>query len=110
MGAAGPSASTGSTIRRTSGSKCWPRSSAKIAPSASTSPPRPDSMTTEEAERVGDEAALLDEIRALLADPAHAGNPLRPVLERLHDLHRRQSERLQRLVRISDGYHGMARE
>lgn len=67
-------------------------------------------MTTEEAERVGDEAALLDEIRALLADPAHAGDPLRPVLKRLHDLHRRQSERLQRLVRISDGYHGMARE
>lgn len=56
-----------------------------------------------------DEATLLDEISALLADPAHEGSPLRPLLQRLHDLHRRQSERLERLVRISDGYHGMAR-
>jgi len=57
-----------------------------------------------------DEGALLDEIGALLAEPAHEGNPLRPFLQRLHDLHRRQSERLLRLVRISDGYHGMARD
>lgn len=66
-------------------------------------------MTMDGANREGDEAALLDEISALLTEPDHGGNPLRPVLQRLHDLHRRQSERLERLVRISDGYHGMAR-
>jgi diguanylate cyclase (GGDEF) domain len=66
-------------------------------------------MTMDGANREGDETALLDEISALLAEPDHEGNPLRPVLQRLHDLHRRQSERLGRLVRISDGYHGMAR-
>jgi len=66
-------------------------------------------MTMDGASRECDEAALLDEIGALLTEQGHEGNPLRPVLQRLHDLHRRQSERLERLVRISDGYHGMAR-
>ncbi len=66
-------------------------------------------MAMGRGDREWDEAALLDEIGALLADPSHEGNPLRPVLQRLHDLHRQQSERLERLVRISDGYHGLAR-
>lgn len=66
-------------------------------------------MTMDGVNRQCDGAALLDEISALLAEPDHERNPLRPVLQRLHDLHRLQSERLERLVRISDGYHGMAR-
>lgn len=67
-------------------------------------------MPMHRADREWDEVALLDEISALLADPSHEGNPLRPVLQRLHDLHRQQCERLERLVRISDGYHGLARQ
>jgi diguanylate cyclase (GGDEF)-like protein len=67
-------------------------------------------MPMQRGDREWDETALLDEIGALLADPAHAGNPLRPVLQRLRDLHCQQCERLERLVRISDGYHGLARE
>lgn len=66
-------------------------------------------MNTEVADRESDEAAVLEEIGVLLKDPQYEGNPLRPFLQRLYQLHRRQSDRLLRLVRISDGYHGMAR-
>lgn len=47
----------------------------------------------------------LAESQALLDDPAHAENPLRPVLSDLLALCLEQQQRLNRLVRISDGYH-----
>ncbi|MCK2126701.1 biofilm regulation diguanylate cyclase SiaD [Thauera aromatica] len=49
--------------------------------------------------------ALLDEIRALLDDPALRDDPLRAPLARLHALACDQHERMARLIRISDGYH-----
>ena len=49
--------------------------------------------------------ALLDEIRALLDDPALRGDPLHAPLAQLHALAREQHERMARLIRISDGYH-----
>lgn len=55
------------------------------------------------------EQALLAEIDALLADPAQQNNPLRALLEQLLVLYRQQNDRIERLVRISDGYHGLSR-
>lgn len=48
-------------------------------------------------------------IRAALADPAHAGNPLRELLAQLLEQSDGQRQRLERLVRISDGYHLLSR-
>ncbi|MBC9071003.1 GGDEF domain-containing protein [Thauera sp. CAU 1555] len=55
------------------------------------------------------EQALLAELDALLADPALQDNPLHAPLDRLLALYRQQNERVERLVRISDGYHGLSR-
>lgn len=55
------------------------------------------------------EEELYVHIHELLNDPAHADNPLRLPLEQLLDLSLAQNERLQRLVRISDGYHEVSR-
>ncbi len=57
-----------------------------------------------------DEHTFLRELEALLADPAQQDNPLTPALARLLALHRQQNERIERLVRISDGYHGLSRQ
>jgi diguanylate cyclase (GGDEF)-like protein len=60
--------------------------------------------------RPGSEEQLLETIAGLLADPAHDANPLREPLAQLLELSTAQRERLERLVRISDGFHAIARE
>lgn len=55
------------------------------------------------------ERDLLELIVALLADPAQRDNPLRSPLARLLAHSEWQRERLERLVRISDGYQQVAR-
>ena len=62
-------------------------------------------MTTAADTPLSSGPALLDEIRALLDDPALRGNPLRAPLAQLHALACDQHERMARLIRISDGYH-----
>ncbi|SFD00461.1 diguanylate cyclase (GGDEF) domain-containing protein [Thiohalospira halophila DSM 15071] len=57
-----------------------------------------------------DEEQLLETITELLGDPAHDHNPLREPLARLLELSTAQRERLERLIRISDGFHEIARE
>ena len=57
-----------------------------------------------------EEEQLLRDIQALLADSQHSDNPLYPFLSQLFSLNERQRERLYRLVRISDGYHGISRD
>jgi diguanylate cyclase (GGDEF)-like protein len=57
-----------------------------------------------------DEEQLLQTITELLGDPAHDHNPLREPLARLLELSTAQRERLERLIRISDGFHQIARE
>jgi diguanylate cyclase len=56
-----------------------------------------------------EEAGLLAQIEQLLADPALADNVLREPLERLLKHSEVQRQRLERLVRISDGYHTISR-
>lgn len=56
-----------------------------------------------------DEAALLARARALLDDPAQAGNPMHEVLGALLGRHEEMRGRLEKLVRISDGYHNVSR-
>ncbi|MBK1612739.1 GGDEF domain-containing protein [Rubrivivax gelatinosus] len=58
----------------------------------------------------GDDLELVATIQALLADPAQRDSPLREPLEQLLGHFQGQRERLERLVRISDGYHHVARE
>ena len=55
------------------------------------------------------ESELLLEVESLLADPAHQDHPLRDALARLFEYSEGQRERLERLVRISDGYHDISR-
>ncbi|SFN05310.1 diguanylate cyclase (GGDEF) domain-containing protein [Formivibrio citricus] len=55
------------------------------------------------------EKELIRHIETLLADPAHEGNPLREPLARLLEQNAGQRQRLERLVRISDGYHLLSR-
>lgn len=55
------------------------------------------------------EEAFLAELDALLADPAQQHNPLHAPLAHLLALYRVQNERIERLVRISDGYHDLSR-
>ena len=55
-----------------------------------------------------DEAGLHALIGHLLADPAHQDNPLRTPLNDLFKHCESQRERLERLVRISDGYHSIS--
>jgi len=59
--------------------------------------------------RTHDEDALLERARALLEDPAQAGNPMRETLEGLLVRHDEMRGRLEKLVRISDGYHNVSR-
>lgn len=56
-----------------------------------------------------EEASLLVQIEQLLADPAQQGNVLREPLQRLLKHSETQRQRLERLVRISDGYHTISR-
>ncbi len=62
-------------------------------------------MTTAADTPLSSGPALLDEIRALLDDPALRDDPLRAPLAQLHALACDQHERMARLIRISDGYH-----
>ena len=56
-------------------------------------------------------AAELDKrIAALLADPAHAGHPLRDALEALWRHTEEQMTRIQRVTQLSDAYQSMAHE
>ena len=55
-----------------------------------------------------DEAGLHALIGHLLADPAHQDNPLRTPLNDLFKHSESQRERLERLVRISDGYYSIS--
>ena len=55
------------------------------------------------------ETDLIARISAALADPAHDDNPLRGLLARLFEQNEGQRQRLERLVRISDGYHQLSR-
>lgn len=57
-----------------------------------------------------DDLELVARIEALLADPAQQGNPMHEPLAALLRQFHGQRERLERLVRISDGYHHVARE
>ena len=53
---------------------------------------------------------LIEQIQALLEDPAQQDNPMRAPLAELFTLCESQRERLERLIRISDGYHRASRE
>ena len=54
------------------------------------------------------ETDLIEWISRILADPAHDDSPLREPLARLFELSTHQRERMERLIRISDGFHGVA--
>lgn len=56
------------------------------------------------------EPPLLERIDALLADPAHADNPLRAPLAQLHATFLDQIAQLDRITRISDHYQAAERE
>lgn len=56
------------------------------------------------------ETDLIRQIESLLDDPAYTENPLREPLARLFEMSEGQRERLERLVRIADGYHQISRE
>lgn len=56
-----------------------------------------------------DEEALIVQIQALLANPAHQGNPLREPLAHLLDCNQVHQAQLRRLIRISDGYQHISR-
>lgn len=53
---------------------------------------------------------VIAQVEAILADPRHRDDPLRSVLERLFVHSQGQRQRLERLVRISDGYHSLSRD
>ena len=56
-----------------------------------------------------DEVDLVGRVEMLLGDPAQRDNPMRATLETLFRRYEEQRGRLERLVRISDGYHDVAR-
>ncbi|WP_027996302.1 biofilm regulation diguanylate cyclase SiaD [Simplicispira psychrophila] len=56
-----------------------------------------------------DEEELIGQIQALLADPAHQGNPLREPLAYLLGCNQVHQAQLRRLIRISDGYQCLSR-
>lgn len=56
------------------------------------------------------EDELARHIEALLAAPEHCDNPLREALARLLEHSEGQRMRLERLIRISDGYHSFSRD
>lgn len=56
-----------------------------------------------------DERDLIERVMTLLDDPAQADNPMRPVLLELLARNEEQRGRLEKLVRISDGYHNVSR-
>ncbi|GAA4328503.1 biofilm regulation diguanylate cyclase SiaD [Pigmentiphaga soli] len=57
-----------------------------------------------------DQRTLAREIGQLLADPAHADNPLRPALAQLWQAHEAQQMRLERVTHLSDAYQMLARD
>lgn len=56
-----------------------------------------------------DERDLIEHAHALLDDPAQDANPMRSVLLELLARNEEQRGRLEKLVRISDGYHSVSR-
>lgn len=56
-----------------------------------------------------EEIDLHERARALLDDPAQQGNPMREVVAELLERSEQQRSRLEKLVRISDGYHNVSR-
>lgn len=58
---------------------------------------------------VREEADLQQVAQALLNDPAHADNPLRPVLAALSVRNEELHQRMERVLHISDGYHSVTR-
>ncbi|WP_019626118.1 biofilm regulation diguanylate cyclase SiaD [Thioalkalivibrio sp. ALJT] len=56
------------------------------------------------------DARIVERVRQLLDDPAHVGNPLFEPLAELLQLATRQGERMERLIRIADGFQGAAME
>ncbi|EHQ52972.1 hypothetical protein ECTPHS_09794 [Ectothiorhodospira sp. PHS-1] len=54
---------------------------------------------------IKDGKILLERIQAALEDPDHAHHPLIPLLEEVGEHILGQSQRMERLLRISDGYH-----
>ena len=56
-----------------------------------------------------DEDELIVQVQALLADPAHQGNPLREPLAHLLGCNQVHQAQLRRLIRISDGYQYISR-
>lgn len=56
-----------------------------------------------------DETELLPLVAQLVVSPEYQNNPLRAPLEKLLKHCEEQKERLERLVRISDGYHSISR-
>jgi diguanylate cyclase (GGDEF)-like protein len=56
-----------------------------------------------------EQADLLAQIAVLLADPAEQDNAMREPLQQLLQHCQQQHQRLERLVKISDGYHSMSR-
>ncbi|MDT8438315.1 MAG: biofilm regulation diguanylate cyclase SiaD [Wenzhouxiangellaceae bacterium] len=64
-----------------------------------------------DAERADiDSSALLTRIERALADDEHSEHPLAGLLESLLAAYRHQQHEMARLIRISDGYHGITRE
>ncbi|MBK1717676.1 biofilm regulation diguanylate cyclase SiaD [Thiocystis violacea] len=53
---------------------------------------------------INDGQALLERIESLLEDTGHADNPLRPVLTEVLEHIHTQNQRMERLLKISDGY------
>lgn len=64
-------------------------------------------MTKTRASQAGRE--ILERVQALLEDPDHQDNPLYEALEGLREYALAQDQRLERLMRISDGYHLLER-
>lgn len=59
---------------------------------------------TRQSGTIKDGQSLVERIQALLDDPAHGNNPLRSLLEEVNDHILGQNQRMERLLRISDGY------
>ncbi|MBK1692998.1 hypothetical protein CKO33_12615 [Ectothiorhodospira mobilis] len=53
---------------------------------------------------------LLDRVRRVLEDPVHRENPLLPLLAELHHYAGVQDQRMERLLRIADGYQFLQHE
>src|SRR5690606_19434216 len=101
-----PSRSSGIMIRPTSAWPTSPKNSARTAPSRSES----KRMVAEHTiPRTREEVELHERVRTLLDDSSQRDNPMREVLAELLERSEQQRGRLEKLVRISDGYHNVSR-